>query len=71
MALLTFAVVLTLAALVLITRRGTIGGRILLAVSVVLIALAGIFFHGERFSVDSCLDRGGRWDYELGVCRLE
>lgn len=41
-----------------------VGFLVLLAV--VLIAI-GIWFKRE-LSIDSCLDRGGRWNYEVAAC---
>ena len=38
-------------------------------VIVVLIALIAFGFWVKRFwDIDTCLDKGGRWDYERGEC---
>lgn len=39
---------------------------VLLLLAAVLIA-AGIWIKREA-SIDSCLDRGGRWNYEVAAC---
>ncbi|MBK8164194.1 MAG: hypothetical protein IPK65_13975 [Gammaproteobacteria bacterium] len=44
-----------------------------LGVAVVLLGLAGVivfaFVATDYFSVDACLDSGGRWDNESEVCQ--
>ena len=42
---------------------------------VVGLVTLGVLFFGyyklvEFFRVDSCLDRGGSWNYEIGVCEF-
>jgi len=39
-----------------------------LAVAVVVVA-ATIYLRRE-LAIDSCLDSGGRWDYDAGVCDM-
>jgi hypothetical protein len=38
----------------------------LLVLAVILIT-AGLWT-GRQLSIDSCLDRGGRWNYEVAAC---
>lgn len=45
-------------------KRPLIAGILLLAVALVA---AGVWF-GREVAIDSCLDRGGRWDYERAAC---
>lgn len=28
-------------------------------------------FIGEEIAIDNCLDRGGRWNYEVSACEFE
>lgn len=41
-----------------------VGFLVLLAAALIA---AGLWFQRE-LSIDSCLDRGGRWNYEADVC---
>jgi hypothetical protein len=34
---------------------------------VAVVAVVGVWFAREM-KIDSCLDRGGRWNYSLGQC---
>ena len=41
--------------------------KILLIAAVVAFVLGGWWLRGQ-LAIDSCLDNGGRWDYEASVC---
>jgi hypothetical protein len=40
---------------------------IILAVVLILLMAGGIWLR-KQLQIDSCLDAGGRWNYEEGVC---
>jgi hypothetical protein len=40
---------------------------VLCALSLALLVIFGYFLKGF-LEIDSCLDRGGRWNYETGTC---
>jgi len=41
---------------------------IVLIIGIVIILIFGINWTKRFFQIDSCLDRGGRWNYELNEC---
>jgi hypothetical protein len=48
-------------------KRKTISILILI-VGIILILIYGINWTKRFFQIDSCLDKGGRWNYELNEC---
>jgi len=40
---------------------------VLCALSLILVIIFGYWLK-EFLEIDSCLDRGGRWNYETGTC---
>ena len=53
-------------------RRVVVAG--LIAAIIVCTMVAAVWWTDEARSqsrIDSCLDRGGAWDYDAGVCQIE
>lgn len=46
-------------------RNRRFAGRLVLSIVVLIVA---IIWAKQEISIDSCLDRGGRWNYEVDVC---
>lgn len=42
--------------------------RLLIAIIFVLSVLSASLYLRRELQIDSCLDSGGRWDYEQSVC---
>ena len=66
-------VLLFLVALVVSQRFRGLVARHLLGVAVALLGFAGVIVFTlvvtDFFSIDACLDSGGRWDKERRVCQ--
>jgi hypothetical protein len=43
--------------------------RIGIALAAVMVAAAIWFWNSEWLAIDTCLDRGGRWDEQTRVCQ--
>ena len=41
---------------------------IVFAILLVLLVIFGYWFKGQ-IDIDRCLDSGGRWNYEKGICQ--
>lgn len=42
--------------------------KILILAVVLILLIAGGIWLRKQLQIDSCLDAGGRWNYEEGVC---
>ncbi|MBD8530820.1 MULTISPECIES: hypothetical protein [unclassified Massilia] len=45
-----------------------LAARIAVAIAILAAVLAMVDCTGRFFRIDSCLDRGGRWDYDEDAC---
>ena len=45
--------------------------KVLLAILVLITYAWLILFINDWIDIDSCLDRGGCWDYKYGYCRVD
>jgi hypothetical protein len=51
-------------------RKGKSNAKKWVWLFLLLISLGGVYWYLHReLQIDSCLDSGGKWDYELGECR--
>lgn len=42
--------------------------RVIALLSIVVLVAAGVWLLIDYFTIDACLDGGGRWNYASGVC---
>jgi hypothetical protein len=41
---------------------------LVVSVAIAAVVVAAAIYLRRELAIDSCLDLGGRWDYEAGVC---
>jgi len=43
---------------------------VIILLSIIVFAAWVVIALGEQIAIDSCLDHGGRWEYQIGECEF-